>query len=780
MILPRGTVHSISVRDLSELVNKSGSMDGGFFSNERALDGTRGHKKVQKSRGELFEKEVSLKYEWEKEGLRLKLEGRMDLFSPGHPALIEEIKTTDDKTPDSWGDSPGSHRNQVKSYGALHFLHTEDSEVLLKLTYFHLHNESELSFEKKYTRSELLDYLNMMVERYFEYWSFLRKAELERFESLKNLHFPYGDFRTYQKALSATVYRRIKAGENLFLEAPTGTGKTMGTMFPAIRSLGDETIDRILFTTARTVGRNAAEEAVKDIKKAGGRIFSVSLTAKDKICFNFGSSCTPEDCEYTEGYYDRIDNALKDAVSTELLDRDGIEELAEKHKVCPFEFSLDSALISDLVICDYNYIFDPSVSMKRYFENRKENYLLLLDEAHNLPDRARDMYTEILSKKEIMDLRRLTKKNEVAVHRSLSGINNQINRIKKEAPDNRESYDITDPDEKLVKAIKRFIENAELFFRTGDGTETVKQRLLEFYFNLRRYIRLCDENIEGITTLYKKEDNDFTITRLCLDPAPSLESYWKRFHSYILFTATLTPQVYFQETLFTDKCPDVELIPSPFPKDNCLVIVRDDIDTRYRFRERSMDSVVKSILETVKLKKGNYMVFFPSYNYLDKVYFHLNNSEYDGEIIAQEPEMSEEERAEFLQSFEDSRNILALAVLGGIFGEGIDLRGDKLIGVIIVGVGLPGISVERELYMKGYKEQGKDGFACAYRYPGFNRIMQAAGRVIRTETDKGIITLLDSRYSNNQYKPLFPHIWRDAWVCHDQDNMIKLINNFWD
>jgi len=458
-----------------------------------------------------------------------------------------------------------------------------------------------------------------------------------------------------------------------------------------------------------------------------------------------------------------------------LYDREKIEIIAEKFELCPFELSLDLSLITDLIICDYNYVFDPLVKLKRYFIKPFEDYILLTDEAHNLPDRARDMYSALIDKEQILSVRREIKESFPEIAKKLNKINQILLDELKNLKDKNKQWDEC---EKLPDGLRRAI---GLFLEEAGSGET-NQIILDLTFELRRFYRISELAEKEHTILKKRvRKNGFELTVLNLDPSKLLNDCFKKCWSSIIFSATLIPSEYFTRILFNKKDTPFISLPSPFPEKNCQVIVRTDIDTRYKQRDSSIDPICRTIYETINAKAGNYITFFPSYSYMNKTKERFNELYPDHLIHIQENRMDETERAQFLNLFnnEENKTITAFAVMGGIFGEGIDLKGDKLIGTIIIGPGLPGLSTERDLYKKYYEQNGENGYDYAYRLPGFNRVLQAAGRVIRSENDKGVIILIDSRYGWNENKRLFPPYWKQIQYCRDTSNMKNKINNFW-
>lgn len=770
----------LSVRELISFIHTSGDLQSESYSNRRAVEGTKGHKKVQMSRGENYEKEVKVTGEFYSEDLKLIVDGRMDGLYPAgenrETALIEEIKTVVADFPDNWDSSPVEHRLQLLSYAYLYCLENNFDSLEVQLSYFRLSDEEEKIFHRSILKEEASDALLGLTSAFLLLWSETVERNRGRNQSIGDAEFPYGLFRGPQREMSVAVYRAIREKRELLVEAPTGTGKTMGALFPAFKALGENRGDRIFYTTARTPGRLAAEDAFRDLLSKGMKCRAVTVTAKQKICFNPGSKCSAAECSFALSYYDKLSLVLETLEESTMFDREKVEELARKYTLCPFELSLDISLVCDLIICDYNYVFDPLVKLKRYFQvNRGEDYILLADESHNLPDRGRDMYSASLDKDRILAVRRSIKEDFPAVAKKLNKINQiLLGEVKILKAENKQWLERENLPEGLRKAVGAFLEEA--------GSGETNQLILDLSFELRRFYRISELAEDDHSILLKRSGmNRLKLSILNLDPSKLLGQSFKQFCSSILFSATLIPYEYFSRILFNrDDIPYMSL-PSPFPAENCSVCIRTDIETRYNKRDDSLDNLCIAIYESTSLHEGNYLVFFPSYSYMDKAIERFSEKYPAVAIHTQASGMNEEERNSYLAKFsaEETGPVLAFAVMGGIFGEGIDLKGKKLIGAIIVGPGLPGISVERDLYKKYYEENGENGFNYAYKLPGFNKVLQAAGRVIRDEGDKGLILLIDSRYGWSDTRKLYPPYWNNIHFCRDSVQMRDKIIRFW-
>ncbi|MDC7221062.1 MAG: ATP-dependent DNA helicase [Spirochaetales bacterium] len=761
---------SLSVHRFIELTAREGDMHGGFFSNQRAVDGTKAHKKVQASRPTRYEKERKVERQFTKNDHTLCLEGRIDGIFLTEPLEFEEIKTVERDFPGSWEESPLLHRAQLLVYGGLYRVEPEES-LKLTLTYYHLRSEKEERYSRTMTGSELSVYLDGLLDKYFARKAWQRQWQEQRNKTCRELTFPYGDFRPGQRDLSARVYRAVRDECLLMVQAPTGTGKTMGTLFPAVKALGEGHADRIIYLTARTTGRALAAEGARDLEKGGARLITVILTGKEKICREpEARQCDPAYCPYAEGYYDKLELIRGRLEEIAFFDREVFNGLADEYGICPFELSLDLGLEADILAADFNHLFDPVVSLKRYFARPNERYTVLIDEAHNLPDRGRDMYTARLEKETILELKRGLKKLHPALEkspllRSLEGLNRCLLDFRKQWEALGEKpIVLSEPDKNLLDRIARFNQLAESVLRE-DLPPDAHALLMGFYLNTRFYTKIAE--LFGPAYRFVLEGRgrkDCEATLLCLHPAPLLKEGFEKSASAILFSATLSPPDYFRTILLdTDREVREAALPSPFDPRNCPIYLAGRINTRYRGRDASLPQLIEAIAHGRRLCPGNHLVFFPSYRYLTSAQELWEKTYTDEDLLIQTGAMKEEEREEFLNRFararDEGRSLLAFAVMGGIFGEGIDLPGDLLTGVTIVGPGIPGIGTERDLLKEYYEGLGLNGYDFAYRLPGWNRVLQAAGRVIRKETDRGIIQLIDDRFTQGAYRRLFPPHW---------------------
>ncbi|MDD5091674.1 MAG: helicase C-terminal domain-containing protein [Candidatus Wallbacteria bacterium] len=767
----------ISVRGLVEHVLNSGDLEFSFQSQGRMSAGVLAHQKLTRARPSGYAAEVFVKRVLESGDFILEISGRIDgvLTSPGR-VLIEEIKTTG-RDLDSLEKKQEMHWAQLMVYACFYASDHELGELDGRLIYMQQDSGETREFERHFTRLELEEWFTGLWNRYLEWASRIAGLRRIRDESLSACAFPYSVYRAGQRKMAVEVYCAVRDGTKLMVEAPTGIGKTMAALFPAARALGESHCDKIFYLTARNTQASAAESAVTELSARGARLKSLTLTAKDKICFNPGASCNPQECRYAAGYYDRLHSALDELFSTQHFNQKTLSEIAQKHTVCPFEFSLDLSLWVDVVICDYNYAFHPRVFLRRFFLEETGDYAFLLDEAHNLPDRGRDMFSAELLKSSVLNVRRTVMKLAPDVGRRLASVNKEFLKLKKEIPGPTLSR--KDAPESLVPVLKRFMKIAESVLAENSGSAGWKD-LLDFYFEVSAFLRVMEVYSDDYSTIYDSSGNDLRIRLFCLDPARLLSEGWNRARSAVQFSATLSPIDFFAKINgFGEEFRSIVLA-SPFPQENLLVLAADRVSTYYNTREKTRDELSGMIKAAVNSKPGNYIAFFPSYEYLKKVLEVIESHSPDIRVMIQKSGMNDQERADFLECFTSDNLgfLLGFAVMGGIFGEGIDLSGNRLSGSLIAGIGLPGISPERELIRDYYQERFGMGFEYSYLYPGINRVLQAAGRVIRTETDRGIVLLIDSRYSEERVIKLLPAYWRLNSVRSDREIREKLAG-FW-
>lgn len=809
----------ISVRELVEFVLRQGSIvasgAASATSSNRAVIGTLAHKKIQESMEPNYEAEVKLIHECQIEDVLFVIEGRADgIIKDLTSVIIDEIKTT--ATPLEYVDENFNHLHwaQAKCYAYFYAKDNGLHEIQVRLTYYNIDTKEIKHLQRGFFFEELEQFFTSVIQKYYKWIRFYLDWSKKRDRSLRELQFPFPSYRKGQREVAISVYKTIKKESNLFVNAPTGIGKTISTLFPSLKAMGEGMGSKIFYLTAKTITRTVAEEGVIRLQKNGAQIKSITITAKDKICFCEKRECHPDFCQWANGHYDRVDDAVYEMITHEnLLTREKIEAYARKYQVCPFEMALDLAIWADVVICDYNYVFDPNVSLKRFVDNSE--FILLIDEAHNLVDRAREMYSAGLSKKQVLEAKKaLVGKEYASIRKELTKLNEHLLEMRRSYIEELGVYISKEPPKTLYTLIRKFLAACDKKL-SQKGSE-LPNELIDFYFEAYNFNR-CYEGFDSHYICYaEQKGSEVYVKEFCIDPSDAISSITKTSKSAIFFSATLLPIDYFKDMLGGKEEIAINF-ESPFEEEHALRMIATDVSTRYKDREASLDRICNYIKKMISGKKGHYMVFFPSYKYMMDTYEYLLEfygnpqmtvrdkvldrrgemeqdlplmpSETDGGILVsklapynlilykQEGEMSEEERERFLGHFADTEGAtLNFCVLGGIFSEGIDLTREQLIGVAIVGVGIPQIGLERNLIKAYFDENDKAGYHYAYTYPGMNKVLQAVGRLIRTEEDKGIILLIDDRYQTPLYEEMLPHAYR---YVQENEKMSGYIEYFW-
>ncbi len=781
----------ISVRKLVEFILRSGNIDNRrvTFSETAMQEGGRIHRMLQRGMGADYQAEVFLRYVYPAGEYDIYIEGRADgIITQGiqkktEIVTIDEIKGTY-RDIDKMKGAVSVHLAQARCYAYIYGREHGLAQVRVRLTYCNIDTERVRYFHFEYPMEELAEWFEDMIRQYRKWADFRFAWQKLRTDSIKELSFPF-PYRKGQKELASYVYQTIYHRRKLFLEAPTGVGKTISTLFPAVKALGEKLAQRIFYLTAKTITRTVAEDALGLMRERGLRCKSITLTAKDKICFMEETECNPDYCPYAKGHFDRINEAVYELLThVDNINREVIEDCARQHRVCPFELGLDVSLFADVVIGDYNYLFDPHVYLKRFFsEGVKEEYIFLIDEAHNLVDRGREMYSALLRKEDFLVLKKAVKDYDGGICYQLDQCNRELLEMKRECED----YVYLDREEaepfantliRLLRTIDKYLEEHE--------DSPVKKELLEFYFQVSHFMLIFDK-LDKAYVIYNQlePDGGFFMKLLCVDPSKNLRECMARGRSSILFSATLLPIQYYKKLLGASP-EDYEVYAhSVFDSRRQGLFIAEDVTSRYTRRsEEEYLSIASYIHRVTSRREGNYMIFFPSHAFMQKVcevyedhYLDQSREEY----LFQEEAMDEESREAFLAQFSEGKGktLLGFCVLGGIFSEGIDLKKDRLIGAIIVGTGIPMVCNEREI-LKGYfEERGDCGFDYAYRYPGMNKVLQAAGRVIRTAEDLGIVVLLDERFCTAPYLKMFPREWTE-YEKVSLRKIEKRVERFWD
>lgn len=775
--------YKISVRDLIGICLKQGSLGRGYLSSTRALDGIREHTRIQGLRPDCYKKEVPVSINLDNIKFDLKIFGRIDgIFELEDSITIEEIKTCQ-QLAQQMADNPSPlHMAQLKCYGHMIAQQRNLDSVFLQLTYVRIGTQTSAENKAEYTAAELKVFFDSLVKRYLQILLDQINWQRVRNDSINDIVFPYEHFRKSQRQLAEIVYKIVKNKKILFARAPTGTGKTIATLFPTLKSLGLGTIDKIFYLTAKTMGRTVALKALEDLKAVGLKLKSIVLTAKQKICFTSDDSCDMETCQYALNYYDKLSDAMSDISVYDTFDQVLVETLAQKYELCPFELSLDISLICDVIICDLNYCFDPRVYLKRYFDHGKQKVTFLIDEAHNLHDRLRSMYSAALFKTDVLKTQKLIREDSPDLSKSLVAINKLMIKMKRQCKEDHDHFFQSDEiPEDLLSEIRTFSRKADLWLDRNSEDSDIRSGLLDFFFQANVFINIAgyfDTNYKFYVQSIK--GNDLIVRLFCMDPSPIFSDLIKRGHSSILFSATLSPVDFHREILFNDTIQPYSIdLPSPFPKENFGLFLHQGIKTSYRDRPRYYKKIAALICDVINSKNGNYMIYLPSYAFLNSIIELIDKNDIENNILIQYPNMTEPERQDFLDIFSSGDAVAGFVVMGGIFGEGIDLTGDHLIGAVIVSPGIPQICPERNLIKNYYDKKDHSGFYKSYQMPGFNRVMQAAGRVIRTDKDKGVVVLVGERFNRQDYRVLFPYEWEDVCVVSDTANLKINLNKFW-
>ena len=773
----------ISVRELVEFVLRTGDIDnriGGKKDAESMLAGARIHRKIQKSMGADYHAEVTLKHLIPLEKFDLQIEGRADGVIDGDPVTIDEIKGIY-RSLEFLKEPVAVHLAQAKCYAYIYGLQNEKRTMQVQMTYVNLDTEQKVYFKEIYSMEELSEWFQRVVAEYQKWAEFRYEWKMLRNASIKEVQFPY-EYREGQKELAGSVYRSILREKRLFIQAPTGTGKTLATMFPAIKAMGEGLSDKIFYLTAKTITRTVAANCLNLLREQKLRMKSVLLTAKEKMCLCEEVDCNPEKCPYAKGHFDRVNDAVFEILNSDKdqMDRECLQEQAKKWNVCPFELSLDVSTWVDTVICDYNYAFDPRAHLKRFFyEGTKEDYIFLIDEAHNLVERARNMYSASICKEDFLELKRLLKGKAPKVEKQLNKSNSHLLELKREC----EHYEILKDINALYLQLLTLSGEIQEYLEIVNDAE-IKKSVTEFYLNLRTFLNTY-EVLDESYTIYAQmcADGKFRLNLFCIHPANRLKEYLQHGRGCVFFSATFLPIQYYKELLSGDAEDYAVYAISCFPPENQLVFIGNDVTSKYTSRGvREYEKISTYIEETVKNRKGNYLVFFPSYEMLEQVYEVFLETDLSKECVCklQNVHMTEEEREIFLAEFEkeQEQSLLGFCVMGGIFSEGIDLAQERLIGAILVGTGLPKVCTEREILKQYFDGRGLGGFDYAYLYPGMNKVLQSAGRVIRTATDRGCVILLDKRFLRQEYERLFPREWKQP-VSGNVSHLQKVLQEFW-
>jgi len=808
----------LSVRHLVEFIFRGGDLDNRRkISPELAMsEGNRIHRMLQKKGGAGYHAEVELKWRYETADYDLCLEGRADgimedyipeewqeqaqqlpLFaeeyglveSPEPMTYIDEIKATYQNL--RYIKEPYQvHLAQAKCYAYIVTKEDALEQIGIRVTYCNIEDHGMKYFHQVYTADELAAWFEETVGECRKWVDYSLQWKALKIPSIHALQFPY-TYREGQKELASYVYQTIYHEKKLFLEAPTGVGKTLSTVFPAVKAIGQGLSEKIFYLTAKTITRTVAEETFGLLRTKGLYFKDIVITAKEKICPNDVCECNPNACPYAKGHFDRVNTCLYDLVTHETrFGREVIEAYALRYEVCPYELSLDVSLFADGVICDYNYVFDPHVYLRRYFSgDHAGEYIFLIDETHNLLDRGREMFSAVLIKEDVLELKRIVKDYDPEMARLLEKLNKALLALKKQSS----GMTVFEDAEEIYQAAENLKTQIDIYVNNHNDSP-IMDEIMDFYFELSHFI-LVYELLDDRYVIYGHmlENGDYMLKALNVDPSVNLKKGMEQARSTILFSATLLPIQYYKELLGGEK-EDYEVYAhSVFDPEHRGLFVARDVTSKFTRRGlKEYEKIAYYLHMMIEAKAGNYLAFFPSYSFMEEVFqvYIQRYSEEHVTCLIQKEDMTEAEREEFLEFFQEGtgkdnalaagiqKSVLGFCVLGGIFSEGIDLKHDSLIGAAIIGTGLPQVGQEREL-LKHYFDSHGDGFDYAYRFPGMNKVLQAAGRVIRTAEDRGVILLLDERFLQNSYQNLFPREWEHIEVV-DMDNIAGKLAGFWE
>lgn len=779
---------SLSVHQIVDFLFRSGDIDDRIYNTSSMLEGTRLHKFYQDRQGNNYLKEYYLKYIFYVDDYELIVDGRSDGIILGPIVTIEEIKTTIDDLDHFFKENEMWHLAQAEFYAYIYAKNNNLNKINVSLMYFSQNKKDRLKKIYNYDFDILEQKIYCYLNDYLSYQKTFLIKERIRDESLKNLSFPFPFIRNGQNELIESTIECVLNHTSNFVEASTGIGKTISTLYGSLCLMKDKRIDKIFYSTPKNSGFLSAINALNIFKNKDVRLTSVEIIAKDKACLNKKriGKCNPDECKFTIGYYDKLKEVIKEIVlNNDIIDANLIKKYALKYTMCPFELSLDLSLLADVIISDYNYLFDPISQLKRYFESPDKQYkmIALIDEAHNMVNRSVDMFSSILSSssffKALTDLKKIRNKQIMKIYNSLEEYFNYYL-----------EFDFSEQKEFILDSL-----NIDFVLRLKKYNEEIKKYRLKhkkfksenvdnFNRDLYRFLLIYDYYIK-CKDQYKlfirsEKEDEITLNMMCLDASKFIVSSLNHFEGSIFFSATLSPIDYYINLIVNNNNNVKTLsLPSPFKKENFKVLVDNSTSFIYKDRLLTIDKIRDYILTFSKKRKGNYMVFCPSYKYLETLKLVLKDDYLN--IIYQEKNMTNVSKDLFLNEFKEKVNktTVGVVVLGGIFSEGIDLVGDRLNGVIILGIGLPSISFENELKKEYYNSLSYNGFEYAYINVGINKITQALGRLIRSENDKGIALLIDYRYKNKTYIPLFNDKWSNHKVIKNKYELEDELDKFY-
>lgn len=825
----------ISVRELCEKMLPSGNIDMRRCA-LRVVESVRLHKKLQKQGGAVYAPEVTLKKLFELENGSIVLNGRADgIIQTESGYILEEIKCVNVPPAQLCGEPCKTHLAQAMCYAYLYADEKELDNIIVRMTYSDISTEETISFEYTYEREDLEVFVQNLLSEYLDTLREKLERRLKFEKSAKKLAFPYESYRDGQRQFAEYALEAICTKKKLFAEAPTGIGKTMSALFPAVKAAGNGYGEKIFYFTSKTTIANAAGDAFRLLCEKGLDASCIIISARDRACQSGLEECDPTACRNACGHYDRINGALREALENErLFDFEILQQYAIRHKVCPYELSLAVSEWCELVICDYNYLFDPMVFLRRYF-TQGGDYIFLIDESHNLAQRARDMYSYSIKSRDLNELLLNHSSGEKILFPKLYEVFEYMNSAKNfiEINTRREGelgvFKSTKPFGKLNTKLEELIEAFELYFR--DKSELPK-RMTALYFEIKKYLKIAEYYDEKYLSLIEYRNGEYTFRQVCIDPSGVIKDRLSCGRAAIFFSATLSPCDYYKSVLGGEDKDLTLVLDSPFPKENLCLAATYKFSTRLDDRHATASALADMLYTLISSKDGNYIAFFPSYKYMSEIHTAFLKKYPSVKTIIQKSDMSQRERDDYIKSFdkgtqgidmasfetkpakekrldlaglglvrgseffgsitsqspksadeEKTQSMLAFGVLGGVFSEGIDYSGEKLIGCAIVGVGLPSINDDSNMICDYYNQRSDDeymrGYDYAYRIPGMTKVLQAAGRVIRSESDRGVILLIDDRYQTREYASMYPSHWKHMKLIGDKRSLKAMLDRFW-
>lgn len=771
--------YKIGVRDLVSFLYATGDLSSDNFQNVVALEGTQAHQHLQNKYEADDISEYAITHTHVKDDKEIIISGRIDgLIKRDNQTVLEEIKSSKKNIFDNHFFYNNEHLAQLKMYAYMYMSINNLFDITTHLTYIQVADYKTRTFDMYFSKEELSTFFFNSVNDYMQWLLMLEEHQLEKEHSIKTLEFPFPTYRKGQRDMMKYVYNTTKQKEILFAVAPTGIGKTMASLFSSIKALDDEK-QKIFYLTAKNQGKQIAVEALTMLNQKGSKTKGIEITSKDTICFLEKRDCDPKKCLFAKGFFDRLTEAVQDIFSNEyIMTRKVIETYARNHQVCPFEFALYVSYFVDVIICDYNYVFDPRVHLIRYFDDDTYRPILLIDEAHNMINRSRDMYSASIKKSDLYKLRKSTSKIKPSLRGPIKRVIDWFDNYEVEMGDNMIAKNDHMDDsfsEKIIYLMKKIQntlkENPDL---------PNKSEVMEGYLELLNYSVIMAYYDSAYKTNVIRDKDDMTLSLTCLDASKYIyQTLDKKVSSSVFFSATLTPITYYKSLISAANGYEMG-INSPFDNNRLKVIINDKVNTRYKNRQATIEPIIETIKTVIETKKGNYIIFFPSYQYLNEVSAQLPK-DLDADLIIQSRDMTLLSKDNALSALKKNsdKSQLGLFVLGGIFSEGIDYAGDMLNGVIIVGVGLPMLNHFNDQLKTYYEDTFKKGFDYAYTYPGMNKVIQAVGRVIRSQSDYGIAILIDDRFSTNKYQRLMPKNWQNKGYVNNDTDLKETLALFW-